>query len=333
MAQDARVLLLGESVTLTMSSVALCAGVRRHVETIVVVDRSGTGSSPMQPDPSAVLALALAGRRTDVPIAVVLHGQGRVVGHCPFELSEAGRFDCLAAPPWGGATNWGAALDRARELLESELDPERVDLGLQDVRFVLLAGGALDPEDCESARSAYSRLASLGAHVITACTGPDCNRGCLSSWASSSAADCGIVDSASLTDLLSTRRHWGWLATQISKLELQFGIPDAVRVESITSDIDVRIARQGSQVRATFAQVPREGVTLTLHLSPRRPGYHRLVDGGVTVTVDDSLGGRHVGGPSSQLHWRTPGVLVLEPRELPADFGSKRLYLPLLVRP
>ena len=327
--QDARVLLLGEDVTLDVHVTALCASYRRHVETVFVVDRSGEEIHPPESDPAIVLAQALPQGSGDggIPVGAVMHGQDRVLESCPFGLSPADWLGCLESAGQGGNPDWSGAVDHAWQMLESSLDPDIATLGLPDVRFVLLGGGPTSETDCEAARPALERVKALGPRVLTACTRPGCEAGCLSSLASSARSAHGHVDASGLSDLVAVSRHYGLVVPQPWSTTVRIELPEAVRLGTITSTEGVLITRTNRNVHASSDPAAREGMTLTLRLTLLEAGVQSLIQD-VSVRVEDLLGRHAIGGPSGEPDWRPPRVLVLEPRELPPRYDSPRIFLP-----
>lgn len=300
-------LLLGETVGVTMTVTAQCAGPIEPLHIAVVIEASAAMAGELGRDVRAAAAQFI--ERLDLPTnpasrVAVIGFDDRVRVKCAL-FNDRGRvMRCLHRIGAHGNARWDIALDEARrQLLSGRGDYKSPDV----IREVVVLFAARPNGGCARPSREATRLKGDGVLLITVCVGADCDTPCLRTVATSPRHHFEWWQRAHLGRVLDTiRRSFQYIL--LKSLTITDQLPNAIRIMSDTAqpapnDIDVALGRIGwSQTH-----VPREGVTITYRARTVETGSQPSTLGATVRYVDN-------GNHSGSIHLPPSAITVLGSR-------------------
>ena len=304
------VLLLGETVDVTLTVRAICAGERMNYHFVFVLD----GSAGMAGDPRKEMKEAAVGVIRGLDLAAhpstkvsVVEFNSAAVTCCGLTGSQSRAIGCVRKVNARG----GSAIDAGIEEGMRVLAHGRLGLDRESTTEVMLLFSRGDnDEGCQAAVKAALQARGQGMLMIAVCAGRDCNEACMRQVAGSSRYYFRAAEAERLRDVFEQIRYQ-LLNVVIRDLQVRDALP-------------AHMAYVPGSARPTQSQpedprdwlmwqeeyVPREGVTYTYRARP-------LVAG--TMPTNLQATGRIVDNKGRVKEWAfpSPWVTVLQPDLVP----------------
>ena len=286
---DPTTMLLGETVDVTMTVTALCAGLSSPLHIVLVVDGSAAMAGDLGRDvrdTAEDLVDRLDLRDSPATRVAVVSFDDRTRVRCPLSNDAVRVTRCIDRVAASGAARLELGLAEARRILRparSAFPPPYV------IREHVVVYAARPAGGCARSLREAERLKADGVQIETVCAGEDCDAPCLQSLATSLRRHFAWRDRAELRHVFVTIRHQ-IRSILIERLSISDQLSDALvlltdTVRPAAWQADAATGRVGW----TLSDIPRDGVTVTYRARTVRPGNHP-VSLGTTGRFTDSLG-------------------------------------------
>ncbi len=190
--QSSKVVLLGESVTVTLSVSILCAGISFPDDQIIVAGKPARWPWSEARGAARVLSdtIPLVG---EYPVGIVGLADRGNVPRCVPKARNLDLAACLSAVGGLSPNGWEDAIDGARRSLGAAIDPT-LPIEVHKLRLWLLSDDTLSAKDCDDIAAVLPWVQRGGVLVGTACATPGCGSRCMDSLASIPDLALGHVD-------------------------------------------------------------------------------------------------------------------------------------------
>lgn len=304
------VILLGETVDVTLTVTALCAGEQFPLHIVLVLDASGSmAGEPTREMKKAARELI---KRLDIrnnpstKVGVVsFNSTANVL--CQLTDSTSRASSCVNRVGASGGTSISQGIIAGIKVFnQGRRDVPDPD-SLREV-MVVLSDGA-DNAGCGPVQRAAGQASGAGILVVTVCVGDGCDVQCMRSVASSPRYFFEARQASQLGAVFEQIRKQiqNVILKQMTVIDT---LPDNMEyVEGSGQPEPNDFGTNNDQLTWRTSFVPKEGVTYTFKLRPREVGYHRTNNGAYGEFRDNK-------NRTGSFDFLDPYVLVLKPESL-----------------
>ena len=304
------VILLGETVDVTLTITALCSGEQFPLHIVLVLDASGsmTGDPEremkkaakelvrnlnMKDNPATQVGVVAFSNTADIKCQLT-NTSGRVTG-------------CINSIRSGGGTSIDAGIKRGMQVLSSGRSGFSSSDEIREVMVVLSDGE--NNSGCGPVEAEANRAKGQGVLVITVCVGTGCDTACMRRVATSARYFFEARNPRELTQVFEAIRKsfQNIILKQMSVIDnipanMQFIVDsDEPPAKDTGTDYD--------QLSWQTSFIPKSGVTYTFRLKPLEVGYHPTNNGASGEFRDNK-------NRTGRFTFRDPWILVLNPEPL-----------------
>jgi len=320
------VLLVGETVTGSVSMIPLCVGPLAPLNAVVVWEPPRGGASfddaVWRKRVREYVSGAVTNDELGVPRASAVAATLVPASGCDSTTSRAELEACLSQLDAAGEPDLAKGLAQIGPRRAAMRDALSRTLGLRE--WVVVIGDAAGPDDCAALAAEGALIEADGVDRVGAiCATPQCRRDCLEGLTGSPGS---VVDAHADFDglLHALRNNTRGMKLFIESGEIRFAMGEGGRIETTHPSAGVVRSTARSMVWR-HGRVPYEGITMTWTARALRPGYVDWMSA-MNFVVTDTLGIRY---EQTRRPLPNPG-LVLAPVLWPDQGGQ--IWLPVAVR-
>jgi hypothetical protein len=275
------VLLLGETVTETLTAQAVCAAEAFPTHIVVVLDGSTAQSAAVRHDELDLAVRVVIDLRLEempmVSVGGVVFGGVEPVS-CRLTNDAARVRRCLRRvldEPSPDADVDDLGLDAAMEVLRD--GRERMSSPDSYREIIVLVTDARCLSDCRTAERARHSAASRGILMIGACASGQCDRTCVRRLAASQRYFVNWPSPPGAIYRLIEPIFAAVLKINIKRITIVGDLPPGAQIVPGSADPPPEmVSADGRTLTWVFPYVPQDGATVTLRLRPLGPGYGPL---------------------------------------------------------
>ncbi len=304
------VILLGETVDVTLSVTALCSGEQFPLHIVLVLDNSGSMTGePEREMKKAAKELVRNLNLKDNPATQVGVVEFNSVANIRCQLTnQSGRVNgCIGGIRSGGGTQIDAGIRRGMQVLTMGRSGFASSDEIREVMVVLSDGES--NSGCGPVEAEANRAKGQGVLLITVCVGAGCDAACMRRLATSARYFFEARNPRELTQVFEAIRR-SFQNILLKQMTVIDNIPD--NMEFIVGSDEPPAKDTGTdydQLTWQTSFVPRSGVTYTFRLKPLDVGYHPTNNGASGEFRDNK-------NRTGTFTFRDPWILVLNPEPL-----------------
>lgn len=305
-----KVILLGETVDITLTITALCAGEQFPLHIVLVLDGSGSmAGDPNREMKKAARNLVQRLGLKDSPatqIGVVQFNSAAKI-LCQLTNSSGKASGCIGRVGAVGGTNIGEGINAGLRVLQKGRQGASDPDSINEIMVVLSDGE--DNQGCGNVQAAAGRVKAQGILLITVCVGTSCDAQCMRQVASSPRYFFEARSASQLSNIFEQIRR-GIDRIVLKSLKVVDNLPpNMVLVEGSAEPVPNSTGPNDDQLEWRTSYVPREGVTYSFKVKPQEVGHWPTNNGAFGEFTDNK-------SRKGTFEFRDPYVLVLNPRPL-----------------
>lgn len=268
-----KVILFGETVDITLTVKALCAGERFPLHIVLVLDGSGSmQGTPTQQMKQAASRLIRSLDMENYPstkVGVVeFNSNARTLCRLTNNTNQA--IGCVNRVSAAGGTRIDAGIQEGMRVMSQGRQGLNKD-EITEVMVVLSDGG--NNAGCDPVLQAARQARGQGILMIAICVGPGCDEACMRQVASSPRYYFKAENAGALQGIFEQIRD-RLLNIVIRKLEVKDTLPDFMEFVPNSADPPQSQPSDPTQwLMWSDVYIPREGVTYTFKVKPLKVGY------------------------------------------------------------
>ena len=302
------VILLGETVDITLVSKIVCSSEQVPLHIVFVFDASGSMNeegkikSAKQAAQTVITNLDLQNNPLTMVGVVEFNTTATIL--CQLTNSSTQAKSCVGRVVAIGGTNITAGIQAGiRVLGNGRRNVQDVNL-LREVMVVLSDGS--DNNGCGGVLSASSQARATGAIVMTVCVGSGCDTQCMRAAASSARYYFAAANAGQLQAIFERIRQEIFNIV-VKRLTVIDTLPANMQYVPDSADPQPdRIGPDGSELEWSPNAVPKDGITMTFKVKPLEVGYHPTNLSGTGEFIDNK-------GKKGAYAFEVPWVMVLQP--------------------
>ncbi len=305
-----KVILLGETVDITLTVTALCAGEQFPLHIVLVLDGSGSmAGEPNREMKKAARQLVQRLNMKDNPatqVGVVMFNSAAKI-LCQLTNRSGTASGCVGRVGAAGGTNIGEGINAGLRVLQKGRqgigDPDAI----REVMVVLSDGE--DNQGCGNVQAAAGKVKAQGILLITVCVGTSCDAQCMRQVATSPRYFFEARSASQLANVFEQIRRQ-IQSILLKSLKVVDNLPpNMVLVEGSAEPAPNSTGPNNDQLEWRTSFVPREGVTFSFKVKPQEVGHWPTNNGAWGEFTDNK-------SRKGTFDFRDPYILVLNPRPL-----------------
>ena len=305
-----KVILLGETVDITLTVTALCAGEQFPLHIVLVLDGSGSmAGEPNREMKKAARNLIQRLNMKDNPATQVgvvqFNSAAKIL--CQLTNRSGTANGCVGRVGAAGGTNIGEGINAGLRVLQKGRqgigDPDSI----REIMVVLSDGE--DNQGCGNVQAAAGKVKSQGILLITVCVGTSCDAQCMRQVATSPRYFFEARSASQLANVFEQIRRQ-IQNILLKSLKVVDNLPsNMVLVAGSAEPAPNSTGPNDDQLEWRTSFVPREGVTFSFKVKPQEVGHWPTNNGAFGEFTDNK-------SRKGTFEFRDPYVLVLNPRPL-----------------
>lgn len=268
-----KVLLLGETTSITLTVKAICAGEQLPLHIVLVLDASGSmaGDPNRQMKDAAKKLIERLNMRDNPGTQVgVVEFNGAARALCQLTNTEGQAKGCVSRVGANGGTNIGAGIREGLKVLLAGRRKAQDPKSLNEV-MVVLSDGA-NNTGCGDVLDAARQAKSQGVLMISVCVGSGCDTQCMRQVASS-ARYFFEVDNASGLIQVFERIRKDLLNITLRKLVVIDKLPSNMEFIPGSDVPPAEVSASQDELKWEQNYIPKDGITLTFQVRPKQVGF------------------------------------------------------------
>ncbi len=268
-----KVLLLGETTTITLTARAVCAGEQIPLHIVLVLDASGSmaGDPTRQMKDAAKKLIEKLGMRDNPGTKVgVVEFNGTARALCQLTNNEGQAKGCVSRVGATGGTCIDCGIREGLRVLLNGRRREQGDSALNEVMVVLSDG--TNNAGCPPVVAASRQAKSQGIIVITVCVGSGCDAQCMREAASSARYFFQSDDAGGLIAVFERIRKDIQKIT-LRKMTIIDTLPPNMEYIENSSEPQADVSPGKDQLTWTQNFVPSDGLTMSFKVRPKDVGF------------------------------------------------------------
>jgi Mg-chelatase subunit ChlD len=318
------VILLGETVDITLHAAAVCAAETFPLHIVMVLDGSGSmAGAPSQEMKQAARDMV---RKLDMDNNVgtqvgVVEFNSTAFTRCQLSNQEARVTGCIMGIGAAGGTRIDLGIEEGMRVLRQGRGRGADRDSIREVMIVLSDGG--NNAGCDPVLRAAGEAKGQGILVITICVGAQCDASCMRRAATSPRYFFEATNTSQLGEIFERIRD-EIVGIDLRRLDIEDVLPaNMLYLEDVNQE-DPPSWNPNERVLSWVANhVPKDGVTYTFRVEPQQVGYWPTnVEAKGTMLDNKSRSG--------EFFFEVPYVTVMNPNPLatPADPPTPPTHTP-----